>query len=56
MDEQDSKFHAADVELRELIDDLNKVVNRVQLAIAKVTHKPSADEAAAAAPETSAAA
>ncbi|MFD2183295.1 hypothetical protein [Rhodoplanes azumiensis] len=56
MDEQNSKFHEADVELRELIDDLNKVVGRVQVAIAKVTRKPTDDDATAGPAETSAAA
>ncbi|MBI5112609.1 MAG: hypothetical protein HZA68_11625 [Rhodovulum sp.] len=50
MDADDSKFSNAEVELRQLIDDVTRAMTRAQAAIAKVTNRQAADAAAPAAP------
>lgn len=56
MDAQDNRFHDAETDLRQLIDDVVRATGKAQAAIARVLAKPAADDAAPPPPETSAAA
>jgi hypothetical protein len=50
MEAQDSKFQSAELELKQLMEDLTRAMGKAQAAIAKVTAKPSVDDTTASMP------